>query len=287
MLLPLCVTAAVLGGCVPEQAGRQPEIPKEEKRQPEQEVLTELPRAYSGEKVPVLRDQQETNNCWAFASLSALEASKDEDAGEIYSPDHLIYHNPFQREFSEGGSYLVTTAYLLSWYGPVREADDPFDGKSDGNVPVCAHVQEIRLSEGKDYEAIKRFVYLYGGVETAVYFDFDENMEKYYREDTSSYCYLGAESSNHDIVIIGWDDDYPAENFAGDVARDGAFCAATVGENVSGRTEAFMFPTRMSISAKLQLCTAKWSRQTITTSFISLICAGLRRRRATVRILSG
>lgn len=232
----LIALSAAVAGCAPEKVKEQPEplIP-EEKHIAELTEPLALPRVYSytGEEIPVLRDQQETNNCWAFASLSALEASKDNTGREIYSPDHLIYNNPFQREFSEGGSYLVTMAYLLSWMGPVREADDPFDKKPTEGAQICAHVQEIRLSEGKDYETIKRFVYLYGGVETAVYVDFEEDVKNssYYNADTYSYCYLGAEASNHDIVIIGWDDDYPAENFAGDVAGNGAFlCRNSWGE---------------------------------------------------------
>ena len=38
-----------------------------------------------------------------------------------------------------------------------------------------------------------------------------------------SYAYTGGEASNHDVVIIGWDDQYPAENFSQTVEGDGAF----------------------------------------------------------------
>lgn len=206
--------------------------------EPERNITEiELPQSYNyieENRMPVLRNQEGTNTCWAFAALSALESSKDEDAAGVYSVDHLTFHNPFGKEFEEGGSYIVTMAYLLSWTGPVLEENDPFDGQSmDGQEP-CIHVQEIRQAEPKDYEAIKRFVYLYGGVESALYVDFDEYMmeSSYYNEEYNSYCYPGEQISNHDVVIVGWDDNYPAENFVGEVTSDGAFlCQNSWGEN--------------------------------------------------------
>ena len=162
----------------------------------------------------------------------------DPDAGDVYSVDHLTFHNPFQKKFEEGGSYIVTMAYLLSWEGPVTEQEDPFDGYSPVGQKPCVHVQEVRQSEPKDYEAIKRFVYLYGGVESALYLDFDEftTESSYYNKEFHAYCYPGTEISNHDVVIIGWDDDYPAENFVGDVTTDGAFlCQNSWGEEFADR----------------------------------------------------
>ena len=86
--------------------------------------------------MPVLRNQGDTNTCWAFASLSALETSKDEDMNGSFSADHLIYQNPFGKNFEEGGAYVVTMSYLLSWKGPILEETDPLDGESqDGLQP--------------------------------------------------------------------------------------------------------------------------------------------------------
>lgn len=238
----LCV-AIMLTGCVKEDIESQKTVseitePPElipflpEPELPEEKI--ELPRAYSyieENRMPILRNQEGENTCWAFAALSALESSMDEDVTENYSVDHLINYNPFGHKFEDGGAYIVTMAYLLSWKGPVPESEDFYGGE----IPApSVHVQEIRQSEPKDYEAIKRFVYLYGGVESALYMDFDEYMtdSEYYNEENHSYCYSGEDVSNHDIVIVGWDDDYPAENFVGDVSSDGAFlCMNSWGEN--------------------------------------------------------
>ena len=203
-----------------------------------------LPRAYSfleDHRMPVLQNQGVTNSCWAYASLSALESSKDEDTKGPYSTDHLIYQNTFDNTFESGGAYIVTVAYLLSWNGPVLEELDPSDGESPDDLQEAVHVQEIRESAPKDYETIKRFVYLYGGVESALYVDFDVNLTEssYYNETHNSFCYLGEEISNHDVVIVGWDDDYPAENFVGDVQSDGAFLCQNSWGNEFGKEGTF------------------------------------------------
>lgn len=253
LLLCLCTVVLMMTGCVkkePEVKQTVSQITEVPKLIPwqfktgngnsgnakiiEEEIV--LPASYYIEesRMPMLRNQGGTNTCWAFAALSALESSKDEDVTEAYSADHLIHHNPFGRKFEDGGAYAVTMAYLLAWKGPVSETSDPFDGESVEELVPSIHVQEIRQSEPKDYEAIKRFVYLYGGVETALYLDFDINMTEsdYYNKETNAYCYLGEQPSNHDLIIVGWDDDYPAENFVGEVINDGAFlCQNSWGEN--------------------------------------------------------
>lgn len=193
-----------------------------------EEEAVELPIKYEytvQEGMPSVKNQEGSNTCWAFASLTALESSKSAEFQDKYSVDHLRLQNPFGREFEDGGSYVVPMAYLLSWNGPVPEEEDPFDGTSSEELEPVVHVQEIRISEPKDYDAIKRFVYLYGGVETALYLDFNEFMQSSacYNEETYAYCYQGEEISNHDVVIIGWDDTFPKENFHGDVTADGAF----------------------------------------------------------------
>ena len=54
-----------------------------------------------------------------------------------------------------------------------------------------------------DFEAIKRNVYLYGGVESSLYMDFTDPSEDsaYYSRKNASYCYKGENTPNHYIVI--------------------------------------------------------------------------------------
>lgn len=189
----------------------------------------ELPAHYDyreeGRAVPV-RDQGQHGTCWAFASLTALETTLMPEQLLDFSRDHLNYHNPFRIDTDAGGSYIMSVAYLTSWTGPVSEQDDPYDdGKSPDDLSAVCHVQEARMPDTKDYEAIKQTVYLHGGVESSLYMDFDDPTQDsaYYSRTHASYAYTGEAASNHDVVIIGWDDAYPAENFRQSVEGDGAF----------------------------------------------------------------
>lgn len=173
-----------------------------------------------------VRDQAQFETCWAFASLTALETTLLPEENLDFSRDHLSYHNSFKMEQDEGGSYIMSVAYLTAWQGPVLEEDDPYGDRvsPEGLTPV-KHVQEVRMPADKDYQAIKQTIYLHGGVESSLYVDFSDPREKseYFNRTNFSYCYEGMEPPNHDVVIIGWDDEYPAENFNTGAPGDGAF----------------------------------------------------------------
>lgn len=189
----------------------------------------ELPERYDyreeGRAVPV-RDQGRYGTCWAFASLTALETALMPEELLDFSRDHLNFQNHYQYSTEEGGSYIMSVAYLTAWQGPVLEKDDRYgDNRSPEGLEPVKHVQGVRVPDAKDYLAIKQTVYLYGGVESSLYMDFNNPKEDsdYYSKEFASYCYGGDEEPNHDVVIIGWDDTYPAENFKTAVLGDGAF----------------------------------------------------------------
>lgn len=214
-------------GAETEKPGEKPgEEPGEG---PGEELPEVLPAAYDGRRAgraPAIKNQGSLGTCWAFASLMALEARLL--PGEIYdfSADHMSLSNGFCIPQSDGGEYTMSMAYLLSWKGPVLEADDPYgDGVSPEGLEAVKHVQGIELVPGKDYEKIKRAILKYGGVQSSLYTSMtdEESRSVYYNEEEYAYCYVGSEPPNHDSVIIGWDDGYPRENFNTEVNGDGAF----------------------------------------------------------------
>jgi C1A family cysteine protease len=186
-------------------------------------------------RAPKIGNQGSLGTCWAFASLTALESTLLPDQKETFSVDHMSMHNHFLLGQDEGGEYTMSMAYLLSWEGPVWESEDPYgDGISPDGLKAREHVQEIQILPSKDYEAIKRAVYLEGGVQSSLYTSMQdyESESIYYNRDTNSYCYIGTEKPNHDSVIVGWDDDFPKENFNMDLEGDGAFiCTNSWGED--------------------------------------------------------
>ena len=188
-----------------------------------------LPYKYSyleRERNTVVKNQGVRSTCWAFAALTALETTLMPEANYEFSIDHMSISNSFNSSQFDGGEYSMALAYLLAWQGPVLEKDDPYgDRVSDDTLEPVVHVQEAQIIASKNFEKIKEMVYKYGGVQSSLYTSITSanGTSKYYNKDKAAYCYIGEEKPNHDVVIIGWDDNYPKENFNADIESNGAF----------------------------------------------------------------
>lgn len=177
-------------------------------------------------KQPAARDQGNLGTCWAFASLMAMESTLLPQEEWTFSVDHMSRKNSFSLGQEEGGQYAMSMAYLLAWQGPVTEEEDPYgDGESPDGLLPAKHVQEIRLLGSKDYQRIKEAVHRTGGVQSSLYTRLLNytSKDQYYNEETFGYYYPGEEKANHNVIIIGWDDHYPKENFNDPPEHDGAF----------------------------------------------------------------
>ena len=186
-------------------------------------------------RVAEVRDQGSYGTCWSFAALGAMESVLLPEEQSQYSVDHMTLSNDFELTQHDGGDYTMGMAYLAAWKGPVYEDDDPYgDNRTDSDLAPVKHVQEMQIIDGKDYEKIKEAVFKYGGVQTSIYnaLRSSQSYSPYFDKVTNSYCYIGTEKPNHDVVIIGWDDNYPKENFPVDLEGDGAFiCQNSWGKN--------------------------------------------------------
>lgn len=184
-------------------------------------------------KVPPVADQGSMGTCWAFTALHAVEASLLPDKAEDFSVDHLVAYNGFDTDMTTGGSTLMSTNYMLNWHGPVSEAEDPYnDGVSNPDAAVLYHVQQVRWLISVD--AVKAAVVRNGAVQTSIYLGDDvgnlSGSDAFYNADEYAYYYTGSETPNHDLLIVGWDDEFPASSFSTPVPGDGAFiCQNTWG----------------------------------------------------------
>lgn len=173
-----------------------------------------------------VKNQGSLGTCWASASVGALETSLLPEESLQFSVDHMTMRNSFQLTQNDGGEYTMGMAYLTAWQGPVYEADDPYgDGVSPKGLEAVKHVQEIQVIEGKDFEKIKEAIFKYGGVQTSIYSALrsSQSTSSFYNSANNAYCYIGTEKPNHDVMIIGWDDNYSKDNFSVKPEGDGAF----------------------------------------------------------------
>lgn len=94
-----------------------------------------------------------------------------------------------------------------------------------------ACVLKNAIFPANDKESIKSAIQSYGSVCAAINWDpnyYEGNDGYFYMNyDTSAYCYPIKDSTNHEITLIGWDDNYSYINFApgSDVTTNGAWIA--------------------------------------------------------------
>lgn len=188
-----------------------------------------LPEAYdmrTDGRVSRIRSQGSLGTCWAFAALSAFESTLMPGERLELAVDHLSILNGFNISQNDGGDYNMALAYMAAWKGPVFESDDPYgDQRTDESLQAVKHLQEAVNIGSKDYDTIKRMVYMYGGVQSSFYSDIEVTnvSSQYYNMNNASYFYNGSQQANHDIVIVGWDDHYSKYNFNITPSSDGAF----------------------------------------------------------------
>ena len=196
------------------------------------ELLVDLPSSYDlrdyGLVTPV-RNQGGSGSCWAFATLAAIESyllkyeNITYDLSENNMKNLMGIYGLNGTDWPDGGNYYMSLAYLLRWSGPVNEADDPFsdwDTSSPTKLNITKHVQDVlfipvRLSY-KDLDQIKYAIMTYGALYTTMQADDSFQYEPDYYHDI-------IENANHAVTLIGWDDNYSADNFAVRPPGNGAF----------------------------------------------------------------
>lgn len=223
----LCLSVTVLAECLGYDYQWDDETNTARLTSPQTEAVT-WPERYDmreAGRVSDVRDQGSWGTCWAFASLSALESSLLPEQSWQFSVDHLVMNNGFHSDVDAGGDYNMALAYMTSWQGPVTEEEDPYgDGHSVEGLDAAVHLQEAVIINERDFDQIKSLIYQYGAVQSAIYSLPDiRELSDYYSEENAAYYYPVSKECNHDIVIIGWDDNYPKENFVTMPQGDGAF----------------------------------------------------------------
>ena len=183
--------------------------------------------------VTPVRNQGYMGACWAFGCTGALESALlkatgiEYDLSENNMQDNMLKYSKYGISgCDEGGGEFEGLGYLISWFGAVPTEYDIYDelGKisplisSDDNI----HIQNVIFinprKNSTDNDVIKRSILKYGGIASSYYEDSDN-----YNAKTHSYYQNKFNTTLHAMVIVGWDDNYPATNFKTTPPGNGAF----------------------------------------------------------------
>lgn len=222
----------------------------------EVEAYADIPAHYELDKnlFPDVRNQNPYGTCWAFAALGLSEfdlikrglANKSIDLSElqlayyVYNSaldslggtegDQSKYYNgsTSYSYLNRGGTYEYAVRRLSQWSGAVNESDVPYNTTTINNVlenglsdeyaysKDVAHLENAYVMSLKNNpDDVKRAIMSNGAVGIQYYhsdnyllWNSDKRLWTYYDPNTTG--------GGHNVMIVGWDDNFSKDNFVGD-----------------------------------------------------------------------
>ena len=203
------------------------------------DVVT-LPSKYDSRDwgwVSPVKDQGTMGSCWTFGNCGALESALlkatgiEYDFSENNMQDSMLKYSKYGiKDATEGGVIKEQgLEYILSWFGVMPSEYDIYDelGKLSplifGNEKI--HIFDaIFIGSRKNFtdnDELKRAIMRCGSVAAGFYYD---NMDDTIYNKENGACYQTEYNyTDHMVSIVGWDDNYPKENFVMTPPGDGAF----------------------------------------------------------------
>ncbi len=184
-----------------------------------------------------MEDQGNTNTCWAFSTIAAIEGNLIkkgyENENVNLSENHLAYFfynratdpvgytagdanlNTGSTWAMNGGTLQGTALALATWSGVVKETTSE-DDASGAYSPKALAASACYKSDYKvantyffnySVNTVKQAIMDYGAVASGIYMD-----NSYWNLTTGAY-YCPKADGNHAVAIVGWDDNYSRMNF--------------------------------------------------------------------------
>ncbi len=181
--------------------------------------------------VTPVRDQGQHGTCWIMAATGSLESNvlRLEGIARDFSENNLANHMASRLDFGGYAPSELAAAYYARWEGPVYESSDtyPRPAGSPDFLRAVRHVQEVLFLPAREpgtqgNAALKWAISAYGGVAATLDFDTSEKFG-FWNSKTSSYFNGERAELDHHVLCVGWDDAYPASDFATRPPGDGAF----------------------------------------------------------------
>ena len=197
--------------------------------------------AYFQEHYPATRNQSPYGSCWAHSAMSLAEfylikhgmAGKNIDLSEL----HLAYWcytdgapsvagdtgdsvsvASSGNKLDNGGNVSTAAQSLFHQRGFASESTAPYSDAQriakGGSLDADTEFEDVYYLKNayavnmQNRDLVKGAILENGAVGTAIY-----AFTGYYKDATNAYYGSKANSTNHAITIVGWDDDFPASDF--------------------------------------------------------------------------
>lgn len=204
------------------------------------------------DRITPIRNQGIPGPCWAFAALGAMESNYltqnlggTPDLSELHLAYYVYRSSTPSRNFTSQhksgtlsleGNSLKAASFLMRLSGAVNEKDLPYTTQiSDSLRKNLAKKQPedfkrtVRLREAYflagnrtvSDNIKKELIMKHGAITVAFYSD-----PMKYHTRNKHYTYYNSShgtKTNHDVLLIGWDDNFSRDNFKPKPERDGAW----------------------------------------------------------------
>ena len=203
-------------------------------------------------RITSVKNQGIPGPCWSFAALGAMESNwltqnlgKTPDLSEMQIAFYC-YRDPMKsRNFTSRiksgtlsleGNVFMPVALMSRLSGPTDEKSLPYSTNiADSKKKELSRKapekfrRSMRLREAyflsgtntADDSAKKSLIMNHGAIVVSIYSE-----PSNYRAKNGHYTYFDnshGKTTNHDVLLAGWDDDFPRENFSPKPERNGAW----------------------------------------------------------------
>lgn len=208
-----------------------------------------FPSKYDGREqghMTSVKDQGRVGACWTFAGSGLFESKVKTQSGNDtdLSEQHMLwtmngltgrgYLNKTSND--DGGNEWMSAGYYASGFGPKLEKDIPFRNtkfifanvnppSNLNSAPKLYQATDIQFLNPEDTNGIKQAIIDNGAVGTGIHWidsGARDNAADYLKGSSYYYTKVNAKL-NHEVEIVGWDENYSKENFVETPSRNGAW----------------------------------------------------------------